>query len=137
MSKAATAEPADGIGEEDERAVVAVGGEYERMVAAIADYQRVAKPDAVKCRVTFFSPGSGGFDRSGVVVPLLVANVTKADKVIAFLSKFSAGEWVKGRVIAAELDMESDGGQFRKIMGDLVRSETVESGTLGYRLRRR
>lgn len=111
--------------------------EYADMVAAIARYQRIAKPDAVRCRVLFYSPAVDGFDRSGVAVPLLAVGSTNAGRVVAFLSKLSAGEWAKGRVIAAELDMEPDGGQFRKIMGDLVRSETLESGSLGYRLKRR
>lgn len=134
MSKAA-AEPANRAGDEADRAVVA-GAEFERMVAAIQGYQQLIRPDAIKCRLVFYSPGGEEMDRSSVPVPLFSGETTTAGKVIAFLSKLSPGEWAKGRVIAAEVEMEPDGGRFRKIMGELVKSETLESGALGYRLKR-
>lgn len=134
MSKA-TAEPASRLGDDAERGSVA-GAEFERMVAAIQNYQRLIRPDAIKCRVVFYSPGGDELDRSSVPVPLFCGETTTAGKVIAFLSKLTPGEWAKGRVIAAEVEMEPEGGRFRKIMADLVKSETLDSGALGYRLKR-
>lgn len=134
MSKA-TAESATKAGDEADRGAVA-GAEFERMVAAIQNYQRLIRPDAIKCRVLFYSPGADDLERSSVPVPLYSNESTTAGKVIAFLSKLSPGEWAKGRVIAAEVEMEPDGGRFRKIMADLAKSETLESGALGYRLKR-
>lgn len=115
-----------------------VGGEWSDLVAAVASYRRVAQPDAAWCRLLFGQPGTDINTASSIAVPLFVATDNpNAARVVAFLSKFASGEWTKGRVIAAELDMEPDGGQFRKIMGDLVRAETLESGSLGYRLRKK
>lgn len=114
------------------------GAEWSELVAAVVKYRRVAQPDAAWCRLLFGSLGTDLSDAASIPVPLYaVSDNPHVGRVMSFLSKLAPGEWAKGRVIAAELEMEPDGGQFRKIMGDLVRAETLESGSLGYRIRRK
>lgn len=60
-----------------------------------------------------------------------------ADRVLAFLSGMRAGEWAKGRTIAAEIDLEYDGGQFKKLLAEMVQDDLLESSRAnGYRLKR-
>lgn len=133
MSKA-MAEPIARVGDESERGTAA-GAEFERMVRGVVDYLRKFRPDAVRCKLLIYSPGTDGFDRSTLAVPMACSEASFAGRVIAFLSKFPAEDWVKGRTIAAELDMEHDGGQFKKLMAQLPKDEVLSSPQ-GYKLRR-
>lgn len=62
---------------------------------------------------------------------------THADRVLQFLRGLRPGEWAKGRTIAAEIDLEYDGGQFKKLLAGLVGDDLLESSKAnGYRLKR-
>jgi len=108
----------------------------------LADVRRVVAgyvchhmPAASGCKIHVEYPG-GLADL--LAVPLVVDGGDDLEsRVLAFLSKLPAGMWMKGRSIAAEMDVELDGGHFRGTMATLVRSGQLESHrTQGYRLAR-
>ena len=60
---------------------------------------------------------------------------THRDRVLQYLKGLPPGAWAKGRTIAAEIDLEYDGGQFKNLMAETVRDGELESSkSNGYRI---
>ena len=100
-----------------------------RQVAELALYLH---PTATACRIVFDTPAGC----STVAVPLTTDEPDDLDDRITdtLATKQRAGEWMKGKVLAAYLDLGADGGHFRGAVARLVRAKVIESSHAGYRL---
>lgn len=142
MARAA-AEPGERLEDAAERSqspgvpVVAVP-DFDRIYRDVAAMVLFSRRNAVGCRIVVDVPdGRGGIGSDCITVPMPVSSdAATEDRIVAFLGGFSTETWVKGRTIAAELDMEYSGGQFSKVMAELVKVKRIlESSSAGYRLR--
>lgn len=122
------------LGDEAERPKVP---SREWVYRTLADFARELYPQAKSCRLVIDVPDGDGVTSASLPIPLGVSDDAAAeDRIVAFLSGFSPETWVKGRVIAAELDMEYGGGQFGKLMSGLTQERKIlESSKAGYRLK--
>jgi hypothetical protein len=100
-----------------------------RQVAELALYLH---PTATACRIVFDTPAGA----STVAVPMTTDDPSELDDRIVdvLTNKQRAGEWMKGKVVAAHLDMEYDGGHLRGALARLARVGTIESSRAGYRM---
>lgn len=113
--------------------------DFDRIYRDVAAMVLFSRRNATGCRIVVDVPdGRGGTSEDWITVPMPVSSdAATEDRIVAFLGGFSAETWVKGRTIAAELDMEYGGGQFGKVMAELTKVKKIlESGPAGYRLRK-
>lgn len=132
MAKGTTAEPGERLEDAAERSQSPDLDLWRRLSVEVAMF---LQPEAAGCRFVIDVPNAPD---TVYGIPM-VGNVAGAErKVIAFVEKFPPDEWVKGRTIAAEIEMEYGGGQFGKLMSELVKvKKLLESDrSQGYRLKR-
>lgn len=69
-------------------------------------------------------------------VPMAPASDDVESMAVAVLKKLRPGEWMKGKTLAVELDVDRANGHFNRVLAALVKRGEVESSQLhGYRLK--
>lgn len=105
----------------------------DRVYRLVGDLVRFFCPAARDVCITYRVPGQAEPGR--IPVPTAATAEDVRDEVVNLLARLRPGEYMKGRAVAAELDMEYEGGHFRAMMAKLAKDEVIESHTQkGYRL---
>lgn len=88
-----------------------------------------------RIRLVIESPSENGWERIAQVVRTVAVRADektkplseKAVQAIEWLSSQPRGITIKRRTLAAELELEHTGGQFRKIMAELTTAKLIET----------
>jgi hypothetical protein len=93
-------------------------------------------PNALAARLVVDIPDGDRVLQNTLHVPLSIGGDNDlTTSVLIALTRFRAGEWVRAKTLAADVDAEPTGGHFRRVLRQLVKDGRVESNTnLGYRL---
>lgn len=136
MAKVA-AEPGERLDDADITAVRSPAPSREWVYRTLGEWAVDLYPNAIAARLVIDIPNGAAVASASLPIPLPApSDATVEDRIVAFLSGFHPETWVKGRVIAAEVDMEYGGGQFGKVMAELSKVKKIlESNTAGYRLK--
>lgn len=73
-------------------------------------------------------------------IPVAAPPADLKSAILHTLGKLRAGEWMKGRNVAWDIDEDIDhkGGSFKRAVSELIEDDKIESDrTLGYRLKTR
>jgi hypothetical protein len=102
----------------------------------VAELALMLHPQATGCKIVIVCPNVT--DPTTLNVPLTVHDGDDLESRIEafFRDKIRPGEWVKGRSVAIELDVDPDGGHFRSTMARMARpgGRLQSHKTQGYRL---
>ena len=96
-------------------------------------------PNAVGCKLLILVPDGDQVSETRINISLAAAVVLTPteSKVMAFIRKLRRGEWVAGKTLAAEVELEYGGGQFTGLMSGLTKGKKLleSNNVLGYRVR--
>ncbi len=88
-------------------------------------------PQAQSIRIVATGPDG----KAGFPVPMGPACDDVESLVLAALGRLRPGDWMRGKVLAAELDTDRTNGNFNRVVSDLVKRGVIESNRLhGYRM---
>lgn len=110
----------------------------EDVVRVVSEFVTTLMPSAVGCRLLIDVPGDDdGVLTNRIQIPLTVSDGDddQVAKALAALGRYRPGEWMPGKVLAAELDVAARSGHFKRIIFRLKETGKVESHkSFGYRL---
>jgi hypothetical protein len=99
----------------------------------VGELVRRLAPTARNLRIVYDVPGAGGVS-TGRIPITAISDASDLDGLVVGVLAAHSG-WMKGRAVAAQLDLDPDGGHFRSTMARLAATGLIESNkALGYRL---